>query len=249
VVRNAIDLAAWGPAEDVTDGPVLGWTGWVPRRRMDLAVLRGWLGPFLEAHDLRIVHAGHDGQGSFAELTGVDPQRVETRPVHWFGNEWSSWRPLAGVDIGIVPLGDSALARGRSCLKGMEFAACGIPFVASPHDEYRWLGAGLMAGTALDDQPPSAWIAALEQLLDPAERVRVASEQSERLKAEDIAVRGRDWERLYQGAPRAAPQPRIFPQCARQRLSRPRGIACQEAARDPLKASWRRRLSRFARIV
>ena len=60
------------------------------------------------------------------------------------------------------------------------------------------LGAGLLAGTSFADQPPSAWIAALEQLLDPDERQRIAKEGQEILPANDIALQWGRWEAALQ---------------------------------------------------
>jgi hypothetical protein len=43
-----------------------------------------------------------------------------------------------------------------------------------------------------------AWEAGMERLLDAGERQRVARLQAERVAADDIAVRGVEWERLYE---------------------------------------------------
>ncbi len=57
-------------------------------------------------------------------------------------------RAVAMLDVGIVPLKASAFNRAKSWLKGLEMAACGVPFVASATPEYERLanlGAGLLA--------------------------------------------------------------------------------------------------------
>ena len=51
-------------------------------------------------------------------------------------------------DVGIVPLNLTRFNQCKSYLKGMEYASLGIPFVASPTDEYKLLashGVGLLA--------------------------------------------------------------------------------------------------------
>jgi hypothetical protein len=73
----------------------------------------------------------------------------------------------------------------------MEFSARGIPFVASPSDEYRALGAGRLAGTSLVEQPSSTWQAELERLLDPIERLMAVSPTDAMW---DIGRHGTDWE-------------------------------------------------------
>ncbi len=197
VLPNPIDMERWGGPEDVTDGPVIGYVGSLSGHAEDLGILRAWLGPFLDRHDLQIVHIGaHPTHPAFADLTGVDPGRVITRE----GRAWVDFaasRPMAGIDIGLVPLEARDYNRAKSALKGMEYAACGVPFVASPSPEYVRFNCGSLAGTSLEDQTPAAWEAALEQLLDAGERKRVARRQSERVAAEDISVRSGEWEHLY----------------------------------------------------
>lgn len=197
VLPNAVDLSRWGEPEDVTDGPVIGYVGSLSGHAEDVALLRGWLGPFVERHDLRVVHTGaHPSHPSLAALTGVDPARVTINE----GRAWAEFaesRPMAGVDIGLVPLEARDYNRAKSALKGMEYAACGVPFVASPSPEYTRFGCGVLAGPSFEEQTSVTWEAALEQLLDADERRRVARAQFERVAAEDIGVRGGEWERLY----------------------------------------------------
>ena len=84
-ISTCYDGAAWEdePKEIVTDGPVLGWTGFVKVRRHDLAVLKPWLGSFIKQHDLRVIHAGWcpgiERETAFAEATGIDPERVSVQ--------------------------------------------------------------------------------------------------------------------------------------------------------------------------
>jgi hypothetical protein len=196
VLPICIDATAWEsvPPEDVTDGPVLGWTGMISARMADVGIFRGWLGPFMERHDLRIIHAGFvkgmDKPGAFARAAGIDPDRVVTRlAVH--ATAYPTSGLMNDIDIGLVPMSDTGFSLGKSALKGMEFSARGIPFVASPSDEYRALGAGRLAGTSLVEQPSSTWQAELERLLDPIERLMAVSPTDAMW---DIGRHGTDWE-------------------------------------------------------
>ena len=68
----------------------------------------------------------------------------------------TGWVPLAEyplrmaeIDVGVVPLEPTAFNHAKSWLKGLEFAALGVPFVASPTDPYQDLchsfGLGILA--------------------------------------------------------------------------------------------------------
>jgi hypothetical protein len=205
LLRNPLDVAEWGAPNELSDGPVLGWCGTLAERADDCSVLRPWLGDFLSRHDLRFIHVGDGEIGvsghsavppSFAAAAGVDPDRVERRPVRTFP-DYLATRPWAGIDIQLVPLMDHPYSRGKSCLKGLEAAAQGIPFVASPQEEYLWLGCGRLAGSDIAHQGAASWITAVEPLLDPDERLRVAAAARVRVAQEDISIRWREWEAVY----------------------------------------------------
>jgi hypothetical protein len=200
LLRNPLDLGRWGNPENVTDGPVLGYAGVLYGHQEDVALLRSWLGPFVERHDLRIIHAGHHPSlPSFAESAGVDPERVETRPAHTW-DEYAASHPMAGMDIGLVPLVDRSYNRAKSALKGMEYASCGVPFVASSSPEYQWLGCGALVGGDFADQGADAWVSALEPLLVAETLSRLARAQTERVRLESIELRWAEWESAYVAA-------------------------------------------------
>ena len=127
----------------------------------DLAkgLIVGWSGvPDTHAGDLReagngVVRAVRAAEASFVGLGSPD-----TGPFLGFEQGealFSPWVDLASYpeavaayDIGIVPLKMSLFNEAKSYLKGLEYAALGLPFVASPTSEYRYLaslGAGEIA--------------------------------------------------------------------------------------------------------
>lgn len=67
------------------------------------------------------------------------------------------------VDVGMVPLAPTAFNTSKSRLKGIEYMAAGVPWVASPRAEYRRLqresGCGFLAET------PKQWYGHLTRLL------------------------------------------------------------------------------------
>jgi glycosyltransferase involved in cell wall biosynthesis len=87
---------------------------------------------------------------------------------------------LSSLDIGIVPLADTAFNRGKSALKALEMAAAGVPVVASDLPEFRELR---QAGLPLWLVRPRRreWVGALSRLclLDDAE-LRAAANQHRR---------------------------------------------------------------------
>lgn len=84
--------------------------------------------------------------------------------------EFQPWVPMTAYhqtlqrfDIGIVPLALTHFNEAKSWLKGLEYAAAGVPFVASPTGPYRALhelGAGVLAEGQKD------WQRALTKLAD-----------------------------------------------------------------------------------
>lgn len=195
LVRNAVDCRAFEPqpVRDVTDGLVVGWCGALAWRSGDLETMRGVLDPFLAGSSSTFVHHGvfRIDTDTAADRAGVDPSRVG--PSREAVAPWEYPELVSGMDIGIVPLADVAFNHAKSWIKGLEYAAAGIPFVAQATPEYRELGAGLLAHT------PAGWAEALEALRDPAERGRVRQLGLDRARELDINKRWRDWEQVYEG--------------------------------------------------
>lgn len=91
---------------------------------------------------------------------------------------------LAEMDIGIVPLELSPFNEAKSALKGLEFAAAGVPVIASPTAEYRLMARGTGYG-----RPPACWLAS-----SPAEWERqLAKLISKPQWRADLAGHGKAW--------------------------------------------------------
>jgi Glycosyl transferases group 1 len=89
-----------------------------------------------------------------------------TRETEYTGTvDLIDWVKTIGqaYDVGMVPLAATAFNRAKSRLKGIEHMAAGVPWVASPREEYRRLhresGCGLLAETSKD------WYTQLTRLL------------------------------------------------------------------------------------
>lgn len=101
-------------------------------------------------------------------LVGADPSLVAPWIEHRPWSLATETADLASFDIGIMPLPDSAWARGKCGYKVLQYFAAGVPAVASPVGVAPKMladGRGLLADS------PREWEQALEGLLsDAAER-------------------------------------------------------------------------------
>jgi len=101
---------------------------------------------------------------------------------------------LADFDIGLVPLADIPFNAGRSNVKAREYAAAGVPWLASPVGSYRDLGTEEGGRLVADGD----WFGALDELIRSR---RERSKQGKRAKAwakrETIWEMAGVWERLF----------------------------------------------------
>ena len=97
--------------------------------------------------DLRIVDA--------VPLRSEQKINLHFRPM----SEWPG--RLEKCDIGLIPAAGEFDAR-RSWLKPLEYALCGVPYIASKSPAY----AGLEAFGEFVDNTPDAWVYALETMLE-----------------------------------------------------------------------------------
>lgn len=159
--------------------PRVGWTGTVQTHPTDLQETKGRVAEVLKTNGLPFNVVG-DGE-YVARNLGL----ASETPVYATG-----WVPLdmyyqylySFVDIGIVPLELSPFNQAKSYLKGLEYAALGIPFIASPTREYELLavdGIGKVANS------PGEWKKHLQRMIDrPSETERIARESRDRIEAE-----------------------------------------------------------------
>lgn len=193
--RNMIELDAWERRDSTLTGttPRVGWSGGTAWRTNDLTLAAGReIGKFVNSHGLPFVHVG-DWPGAVPawELLGINHSRVfktiDFCPLEEFPESLADAR----IDLGVIPMENSAFNHGKSCLKGMEFAASGIPFVASALPEYEWFGCGILAKTERD------WRRGLEKLLDPEQRYLYARAALDRVGQESYLIKGQDYVNLF----------------------------------------------------
>jgi glycosyltransferase involved in cell wall biosynthesis len=157
---------------------VIGWTGSASALRY-LAALAKPLGRFLaETPEARLAVVS-DYEPS---LPGIPEDRVDF--VRWSPSVEAS--ALAGVDVGLAPLPDSAWARGKCAFKMLQYMAAGIPMVASPVGMNAQVLA--MAEVGLPAADDAAWRDALHDLRADDGRRRAMGGHGRRLVEREFAV-------------------------------------------------------------
>lgn len=204
VIRNRLDWPMWEQVAPVCEGRRwrrlrVGWMGEVLWRRGDVEVLRETVVPWLQAHpEVEFVAAGDP---RVHEILGVpENQRVSTASTPFANMDLADI--TATFDIGLVPLARGSVKSRRlndckSHLKGMEYAACGIPCVATATESYRWWLEDEETGFLVEK--PADWTAALDALLDDGLRRQMG--RAARAKAETSTVQehGHEWSGFLTG--------------------------------------------------
>jgi glycosyltransferase involved in cell wall biosynthesis len=167
------------------DGFVIGWHA-ASEHALDVEALglRDVFLRLLEAHaDLCVVTIGID-----LRLEHPRYRREDFTAIH------DLTQRLADFDLGIVPLADTAFNRGRSNVKAREYAAAGVPWLASPVGVYWHLGRD-QGGVLVED---GAWLDTLDALIaDRRERRRLAKRARAWAQRETIRRVASVWEDLF----------------------------------------------------
>lgn len=192
LVRNGIDLQRYSKINKIKrkhHKTKVGWVGATPWRSGDLEILSPFIGNYLVSKNLRFHHSGHTyGAPTLSEQMNIDPRLVSLTnlcPISDYPKLFND------IDIGLVPLNDLPFNHAKSFIKGLEYAAAGIPFIASPLPEYEYLfdsGIGRLANT--EDE----WTYHLDELLDEQLRKDESEIQREKLEDFSMSVRGNDWD-------------------------------------------------------
>ena len=158
LVPMALDDSQWKPATMRKPGPIrIGWAGAPP----NLTYL-SWLGDVLyEVQIMRpevelIVYCG-------VAPTWNSPVKVTHHP-YLAGTEVGV---VQTFDIGLLPLPNNAFAAGKSPIKALQYAACGVPCIASPVGATREIVRNGVTG--LTATTHNEWKSALLSLIDSAE--------------------------------------------------------------------------------
>ena len=179
LIRNSLDMSMW-PKPDFeaihTRTPLtVGWVGATPWRIRDLKLLAGILGPWALRNGASVHHSGSImGGQQFNDLVQLPDGVPYTQSPMCIIKEYPAmFEPL---QVSLVPLTISQFNNAKSYLKGgLESVASGLPYIASPTDEYQYLydeyGIGRLA------TKPKEWLRHLDALRDPQVRIAEAEFQ------------------------------------------------------------------------
>jgi glycosyltransferase involved in cell wall biosynthesis len=94
-------------------------------------------------------------------------------------------------DVGIAPIADTAFNRSRSSIKVKEYAAMGVPWLASPIGPYATLGKAQGGRLVADDR----WYEEIERLvLDERGRRKLAKQSAKWARSQTIDANAHHWE-------------------------------------------------------
>jgi glycosyltransferase involved in cell wall biosynthesis len=131
-------------------------------------------------------------------VVGHDLKLAHDRYFHLAVTDFASLlHTAAAFDIGIAPLANSRFNSARSNVKVKEYAALGIPWLASPVAPYRGLGAD--QGGAL--VPDGEWEGALRSLIEhPLRRARLGRRARDWARTQTIEEAAGQWEDAFAAA-------------------------------------------------
>lgn len=187
LVRNAVEVERFSPVYQ-PEKPVYGWLGGTLWRSGDIELLSAWLPRFAADHGVTVHHAGHipGDPKHFAIRAGL--KAVQTTSMQTISNVP---KMMENFHVGLVPLARNAFNEAKSYLKGLEYVAAGIPFIATPTEEYRVLHA---AGVGRLAETPDEWRDHATELLDPDVRREEAERQRQIVSQNfDISGMGEAW--------------------------------------------------------
>lgn len=172
VLDNYVPQAYLEFPKETQEEPTFGWAGTTGSHPNDLQVCSGGVQRLLsDGYRFRVV--GGKSNVRQALRLREDPEFTGTVPLQF----WAQ-RIAETYDVGMLPLAMTSFNTAKSRLKAIEHMAVGVPWVASPREEYRRVhresGCGLLADN------PKDWHAKVKLLLEDQ---ILAKEQAEAGKA------------------------------------------------------------------
>ncbi len=155
VVPTSVDTEIWKPGNDVAR---TGWTiGWIgsSANLLFLYEIEEALADFLAAHS----------ETGFLVVCDHEPSFKRLPRGRWRYAQWSMEKEVELVqqmDVGLMPLDDSEIARGKCGFKMLSYMSAGLPVIVSPVGVNPDILAHDQVGLAASG--PNDWFEALERL-------------------------------------------------------------------------------------
>ena len=189
-----------GPYDAVDfDAPTLGWIGQnIYKPKGDRKLQVGWMGAISHhLQHLRSMQVALDCLpalgAEFTRLGWIPSDRSEILlaevPCRVHQGPWGGVdrlpAKLAQLDVGIIPRVDEPFHQGQSITSGLQYAAAGVPFIATATLEYQFLrgqGVGLVAWGVAD------WRRTLSDLLSDAPFRKELADQGKKIALEHYGL-------------------------------------------------------------
>lgn len=189
VVPNYIDVSRFTPVVQSPGVPTFGWAGSTGHRSGDIETVAGVFKRPVEEGALLFQHSGdHVSSAPLHELMGLDDALVKRVPR----TTADLYPSILTFDVGIVPLRDTPFNHAKSDIKGLEYAASGIPFIAQGLPSYASLHKEWNGAFWLADRPKD-WVKGIQRHLDYGYRVEHQQMLTELVKDRDIAHGAGEW--------------------------------------------------------
>ena len=181
VLPNCIDLNVITAQRPVTPGLTVGWAGGSSHLN-DFASVRSSLRQFLRRHpEIEMNFVGQDYRDLF--------KLPNTRHTEW-STDLADYLRSVDFHIGIAPLAYHGFNRSKSDIRVLEYAALGIPVVASDFGPYAESVQHGVTGFLV--KRPHEWNTYLQTLVDD-ERLRLLMGINAKLWASERTIQGNVW--------------------------------------------------------
>ena len=174
------------------DSDILGWAGSTTAHPEDLSVVGRSVRRLVD-EGKRFIVVGPQSNVR-AQL------HLKKEPVYTGSVDILKWGQGVGlIGVGMAPLQDSLFNQAKSFLKLAEMSACGVPWVASPVQEYRTFHA--KSGTGILASSQNEWYRSLKRLVD-SESLRAEMSEAGRSFMAENTIENNAW-RFYEAWDRA----------------------------------------------
>jgi glycosyltransferase involved in cell wall biosynthesis len=180
ILPTGVDSTRYTPnLRAKADSVVIGWIG-TASNHVYLDVIEQALALTLEKH----------AEAHLLIISDRPPQFTTLSPDRWSFKKWSEKDEISDIqslDIGIMPLINTEIARGKCSFKMLQYMSCGLPVVASPvgmNAQVLSEGAFGHSATTTDE-----WLGALGELIEHADRRNKLGREGRKLVEKSYSIK------------------------------------------------------------